>query len=107
VYLLSHQPYSCSCAMFMSCYYRYGSSNNITRQSFGFSTTVSFIFKENSDFIGYKPPSPPVLFDVPHDVFYPFVQSSANSGNSRMNWIVTATSMLVSCIAVCVISGVI
>jgi hypothetical protein len=68
------------------------------------ATTVSFIFKENTDFIGYKPPAPPLLFEVPHDVFYPFVQSSANANPARGGLTLTFTAVLLSCLAALVIS---
>lgn len=89
---------------------RTSSTNNITLQSFGMTTTVSFIFKDHTDFIGYKPPAPPLLFQVPHDVFYPFVQNSAGrqpNAGTRGTWSLSMISILLSCFAACLLSGII
>lgn len=53
--------------------------DNTTTQSFGLITTVSFIDEANQNPQSYVPPSPPVLFQVPSDVFYPFQQNSGSS----------------------------
>ena len=46
-------------------------------QTFSLEVISSFVFKESTDLEGYVPPAPPVLFKVPHDVFYPFFMSPA------------------------------
>eukprot|EP01034_Spumella_vulgaris_P040624 gene40624-50259_t len=43
-------------------------------QTFALTTTVSFVFREDNILEGYEPPAPPVLFEVPYDVFYPFLK---------------------------------
>jgi len=48
-------------------------------QTFPLEVIVSFIHKDASDIAGYVPPAPPVLVQVPHDVFYPFFMSPASS----------------------------
>ena len=47
------------------------------KQTFSLEVISSFIYKESIEFAGYVPPAPPVLFKVPHDVFYPFFMSPA------------------------------
>ena len=58
---------------------RFPRSDTAAEQSFPMTVTVSYIFKYHQDLIGYQPPAPPLLFEVPWDVFYPFVSSSASS----------------------------
>jgi len=48
-------------------------------QTFPLEVIVSFIHKSSSDLAGYVPPAPPVLVQVPHDVFYPFFMSPASA----------------------------
>ena len=45
------------------------------RQGFNFMSTVTWVYQEESSSI-YDPPAPPIIFSVPHDVFYPFAISS-------------------------------
>jgi hypothetical protein len=52
-----------------------------TTQSFPLTVTVSFIETNSQQLKGYFPPAPPVLFQVPYDVFYPFFQSSHSCNN--------------------------
>jgi len=47
-------------------------------QTFPLEVIVSFIHKGAADISGYVPPAPPVLVQVPHDVFYPFFMSPAS-----------------------------
>jgi tectonic-1/3 len=51
--------------------------DTVSTQTFPLTVTVSFIHKDSTDLEGYVPPAPPVLFKVPHDVFYPFFMSPA------------------------------
>lgn len=55
-------------------------NDTLSTQSFPLTVTVSFVYKNSQDLEGYAPPAPPVLFKVPHDVFYPFFISPASSG---------------------------
>ena len=48
-------------------------------QTFPLFTTVSFINKDEQATKEYFPPPPPVLFKVPYDVFYPFVNAAPPS----------------------------
>jgi hypothetical protein len=38
--------------------------------------TVSFVFQNEENTRDYIVPAPPVLFKVPYDVFYPFLNSA-------------------------------
>lgn len=58
----------------------YGDTNST--QTFPLTVTASFIFKDPSNLEGYSPPAPPVLFKVPYDVFYPFLESPAPPSRS-------------------------
>jgi tectonic-1/3 len=58
----------------------YGDSNST--QTFPLTVTASFIVKDPSSLEGYSPPAPPVLFKVPYDVFYPFLESPAPPSKS-------------------------
>ncbi len=57
-------------------------SDQITQQGFSLTTTVSFVFKSKQELVGYQPPAPPLLFEVPYDAFYPF--SISNSAPSTV-----------------------
>jgi hypothetical protein len=51
-------------------------SDLVSTEVFPLTITVSFIFKERQDTVEYFPPPPPVLFQVPYDVFYPFINDA-------------------------------
>lgn len=78
----------------------YDDSSSI--QSFAMTTTVTFIFKHHQDLVGYKPPAPPLLFEVPYDVFYPFVTGAAapssTTGQSLM-WAVVVVTVCATALA--------
>lgn len=49
-------------------------------QSFPLSSIVTFVYKDDEKFNGYTPPPPPIIFNVPYDVFYPFeIENAAPS----------------------------
>lgn len=54
----------------------------VTKQTFPMTITVSFVFRDEEESRDYVVPAPPVLFKVPYDVFYPFL-NSAPAGYSR------------------------
>jgi hypothetical protein len=72
-------------------------------QAFALQVTVSFIHKDASELTGYVPPTPPVLFKVPHDVFYPFYMSSA-AAPAGVSWVGLALPVL-ACVALLVVGG--
>lgn len=51
-------------------------SDATSKQNFPLSLTVSFVFQDEDDVRDYVVPAPPVLFKVPYDVFYPFINSA-------------------------------
>eukprot|EP00605_Chrysophyceae_sp_TOSAG23-4_P000774 GSChrysophyteH1.ASY1.ANO1.863.1 assembled CDS len=66
-------------------------TDDVSTQTFNLEITASFVFKESSDLEGYVPPAPPVLFKVPHDVFYPFFISAAASKPAMSAFSILAT----------------
>lgn len=68
------------------------------------SVTVSFVFREENEIEGYSPPAPPVLFEVPYDVFFPFESgggrgdpNAAPAGAVRTSAWISITLTSVSC----------
>lgn len=61
--------------------------DQVSQQTFQLSVTVSHVFKNINDLEGYQPPAPPVLFNVPYDVFYPFLTSSTSPKVNFSAWI--------------------
>lgn len=59
------------------------------------TVTVSFVFRDEEASRDYIVPAPPVLFKVPFDVFYPFLNSAPPSA-ARARGAVLLTSGLVS-----------
>ena len=54
-----------------------GTGSASMKQKFQFDTTVTWVYYEKDSAI-YSPPTPPIIFSVPYDVFYPFeIQSAA------------------------------
>ena len=53
----------------------YGDTN--TTQQIPLTVTASFVYTDAQNLQGYRPPPPPVLFQIPFDVFYPFYESAA------------------------------
>ena len=58
--------------------------DNVSKQAFALSVTVSFIFRDQ-ELKSYNPPAPPVLFKVPYDVFYPFSIGNAAPRSSSLS----------------------
>lgn len=54
--------------------------DNTTTQQVPLTVTTSFIYTNAQNLAGYRPPPPPVLFQIPYDVFYPFYESAAPRG---------------------------
>ena len=52
-------------------------------QAFALSVTVTFVFRTENILQGYEPPAPPVLFQVPYDVFYPFLSAQSAAPRSE------------------------
>ncbi|KAJ1423920.1 hypothetical protein B484DRAFT_420549 [Ochromonadaceae sp. CCMP2298] len=50
--------------------------DTVSTQAFPITITVSFVFRDENEIKGYVAPAPPVLFNVPYDVFAPFVSSA-------------------------------
>lgn len=48
----------------------------VSTQSFPLTVTVSFVKNDQQGVEEYYPPPPPVLFSVPYDVFYPFINDA-------------------------------
>lgn len=61
----------------------YLSPINTTKQSFQLSVTVSFIFKDPENLVGYVVPPPPNQIAAPYDAFYPFQVSAGSSSFSK------------------------
>jgi tectonic-1/3 len=78
-------------------------SDAVSTQAFALQVTVSFVYKDASDLTGYVPPAPPVLFKVPHDVFYPFYMSAA-AAPAGASWVGVALPV-VACMALLVVGG--
>lgn len=57
--------------------WRQAVDDSMTTQSFPLSSVVTFVYKDDEKFNGYTPPPPPIIFNVPHDVFYPFEIANA------------------------------
>jgi len=55
-------------------------SDNTTTMAVPLTVTASFITTNAQTLQGYRPPPPPVLFQIPYDVFYPFYMGSAPRG---------------------------
>ena len=77
--------------------------DQVSLQAFSLSVTVSFVFREYSDFVGYAPPPPPRLFSLPRDVVYPFNIAHANSAHKVASvsaiivvWTLMFTVLLIS-----------
>ena len=51
--------------------------DNTTTMAVPLTVTASFITTNAQTLQGYRPPPPPVLFQIPYDVFYPFYMGSA------------------------------
>ncbi len=64
-------------------------------QTFQFTITTTFVYTDKNQLTGYLPPAPPVLFEVPYDVFYPFLSSSASS-RSALNAVLAVSSIIVT-----------
>lgn len=47
-----------------------------SKQTFPLSITVSFVFQNEEEMRDFVTPAPPVLFKVPYDVFYPFLNAA-------------------------------
>ena len=65
----------------------------VSTQAFPLRIAVSFVFRDEAASRDYIVPAPPVLFKVPYDVFYPFL-NSAPSGRGQL--LVTFGSLGVS-----------
>lgn len=48
----------------------------VSQQTFPLSVSASFVFEQQQQQQEYYPPPPPVLFSVPYDVFYPFINGA-------------------------------
>lgn len=64
----------------------------MTEQVFPLSVIVSFVFKDKEEANGYEPPAPPVLFQVPYDVFYPFLQNSGSTASYSLSIVFLVTT---------------
>ena len=65
-----------------------------TKQTFPLSVIVSFVFHTDNIVRGYQPPAPPVLFEVPYDVFYPFLNSNS-AAKSTVNAVWSVVGVLI------------
>lgn len=73
--------------------------DSTSTQTFQFTVTTTFVYTDKNQLTGYLPPAPPVLFEVPYDVFYPFLSSSASS-RSVFNTILAVSSIIVTMIII-------
>lgn len=95
---LYHATLNVFIMMYFLFFYSVPSGDDTTKQVFPLAVTVSFVFKQDNVVRGYEPPAPPVLFEVPYDVFYPFLQAQKSKGTaSSVASGVMSVSMVVAC----------
>ena len=73
-------------------------------QKFTIQSTVSFVPKAATDTKEYVPPAPPVLPELPNDLFYPFTLSPASGAGNRLGGVVAGAHVLVAVAVACVLA---
>jgi len=58
----------------------------------------------NTDTKEYVPPAPPVLPELPNDLFYPFTLSPASGAGNRLGGVVAGAHVLVAVAVACVLA---
>lgn len=60
-------------------------NNRNGTQTFQLSVVTSYVPLQEQELDEYIPPSPPALFKLPYDVFYPFTTATSNAAPSSLS----------------------
>merc|ERR1711991_289907 len=79
--------------------WRQAVDDSMATQSFPLSSAVTFVYKDDEKFNGYTPPPPPIIFNVPYDVFYPFeIENAATSTKQQSHSLLISLLIAISII---------